>query len=253
MVAVARQGKRVNIQPREVELEAGDTLLLECPPKEDNEIAMMTKGSLTFFDSHFVPQLGKKTIYSSIILVIMFILSSLHVMPLMATTMLAAGAMLLLKCCRAQNVTKYIEWDLLLILGATVVFSTAITKTGIADVAANSLLQLCGNNPLIVMAVMCILASLVSEAVSDVAACGVFFPIVYQEAIELGCNPMPFIISLMIAVTTSFASPIGSSTHMLIYGPGGFKFSDFLRIGFLMHVVLLAANLLIVNIIYPLH
>ena len=178
LVAVARQGKRVNIQPREVELEAGDTLLLECPPKEDNEIAMMTKGSLTFFDSHFVPQLGKKTIYSSIILVIMFILSSLHVMPLMATTMLAAGAMLLLKCCRAQNVTKYIEWDLLLILGATVVFSTAITKTGIADVAANSLLQLCGNNPLIVMAVMCILASLVSEAVSDVAACGVFFPIV---------------------------------------------------------------------------
>ena len=253
LVAVARQGKRVNIQPREVELEAGDTLLLECPPKEDNEIAMMTKGSLTFFDSHFVPQLGKKTIYSSIILVIMFILSSLHVMPLMATTMLAAGAMLLLKCCRAQNVTKYIEWDLLLILGATVVFSTAITKTGIADVAANSLLQLCGNNPLIVMAVMCILASLVSEAVSDVAACGVFFPIVYQEAIELGCNPMPFIISLMIAVTTSFASPIGSSTHMLIYGPGGFKFSDFLRIGFLMHVVLLAANLLIVNIIYPFH
>ncbi len=253
LVAVARQGKRVNIQPREVELEAGDTLLLECPPKEDNEIAMMTKGSLTFFDSHFVPQLGKKTIYSSIILVIMFILSSLHVMPLMATTMLAAGAMLLLKCCRAQNVTKYIEWDLLLILGATVVFSTAITKTGIADVAANSLLQLCGNNPLIVMAVMCILASLVSEAVSDVAACGVFFPIVYQEAIELGCNPMPFIISLMIAVTTSFASPIGSSTHMLIYGPGGFKFSDFLRIGFLMHVALLAANLLIVNIIYPLH
>ena len=119
LVAVARQGKRVNIQPREVELEAGDTLLLECPPKEDNEIAMMTKGSLTFFDSHFVPQLGKKTIYSSIILVIMFILSSLHVMPLMATTMLAAGAMLLLKCCRAQNVTKYIEWDLLLILGAT--------------------------------------------------------------------------------------------------------------------------------------
>jgi di/tricarboxylate transporter len=253
LVAVARQGKRVNIQPREVELEAGDTLLFECPPKEDNEIAMMTKGSLTFFDSHFVPQLGKKTIYSSIILVIMFILSSLHVMPLMATTMLAAGAMLLLKCCRAQNVTKYIEWELLLILGATVVFSTAITKTGIADVAANSLLQLCGNNPLIVMAVMCILASLVSEAVSDVAACGVFFPIVYQEAIELGCNPMPFIISLMIAVTTSFASPIGSSTHMLIYGPGGFKFSDFLRIGFLMHVVLLAANLLIVNIIYPLH
>lgn len=253
LVAVARQGKRVDTQPREVKLEAGDTLLLECPPKGHKGIDMMTKGSLTFFDSHFIPQLDKRTIYSSLIVVVMFILSSFHVMPLMATTMLAAGAMIMLGCCRAQNVTKYIEWDLLLILGSIVVFSTAITKTGITDVVATSLLELCGNNPLVVMAVMCILASLVSEAVSDVAACGVFFPIVYQEAMEMGCNPMPFVISLMIAVTTSFATPIGSSTHMLIYGPGSFKFTDFMRIGLLMHIVLLAANLLIVNIIYPLY
>ena len=253
LVAVARQGKRVDMQPREVILEAGDTLLLECPPKDDREIDELTKGSLTFFDSHFVPQLGKKTIWSSIILVLMFILSSFHIMPLMATTMLAAGAMIIFKCCRAQNVTKYIEWDLLLILGSTVVFSTAITKTGIADVVANGVLQICGDNPLIIMAVMCILASIVSEFVSDVGACGVFFPIVYQEAIVLGCNPMPFVVSLMIAVTTSFASPIGSNTHMLIYGPGGFRFNDFLKIGLMMHVILLAVNLLVVNMIYPLH
>ncbi len=253
LVAVARQGKRVNMQPHEVELEAGDTLLLECPPKGDREIEHITKGSLTFFDSYFVPQLGPKTIYSSIILVVMFVLSSLHILPLMATTMLAAGAMLILKCCRAQNVTKYIEWDLLLIIGSTVVFSTAIAKTGIADMAANSLLHLCGHNPLVVMAVMCILTSFVSEIVSDVAACGLFFPIVYQEAIALGCNPMPFVISLMLSITTGVSTPIGSSTHMLIYGPGGFKFTDFMRIGLLMHVVLLMANLFIVNMIYPLY
>ena len=253
LVAVARQGKRVDMQPREVELEAGDTLLLECPPKTDREIEVITKGSLTFFDSHFVPQLNKKTIYSAIILVAMFILSSFHIMPLMATTMLAAGAMLVLKCCRAQNVTKYIEWDLLLIIGATVVFSTAITKTGIADVVADHVLHVCGHNPLVIMTVMCILASLTSEFVSDVGSCGVFFPIVYKEAITLGCNPMPFVVSLMLAVTTSFATPIGSSTHMLIYGPGGFKFSDFMKIGMIMHVILLAVNLLVVNMIYPLY
>lgn len=253
LVAVARQGRRINQQPREVELEAGDTLLLECPSKNDTEIEELTKGSLTFFDSHFVPQIGKKTVISSIILIGMFILSSFHVMPLMATTMLAAGAMLVFKCCRIQNVTKYIEWDLLLILGATVVFSTAITKTGIAEVIANGVLNICGHHPLLVMIVMCLLASMVSELVSDVAACGVFFPIMYQEALALHCNPMPFVISLMLAVTVSFASPIGSSTHMLIYGPGGFKFTDFLRIGFLMHIILLAADLFIVNLIYPLY
>jgi di/tricarboxylate transporter len=182
----------------------------------------------------------------------MFLLSTFHILPLMATTMLAAGAMLIFKCCRMTKVTRYIEWELLLILGATVVFSTAITKTGIADIIANNVLSICGHNPYIIMIVMCLLASLVSEFVSDVGASGVFFPIVYREAIALGCDPMPFVISLMLAVTTSFASPIGSSTHMLIYGPGGFRFTDFLRIGIWMHIALLAANIFIVNLVYPL-
>lgn len=251
LVAVARQGHRVNKQPREVELRAGDSLLFECSPKNENKTEALTKGSLTFFDSHFVPQIGKKTVVSSIILILMFLLSYLHIMPLMATTMMAAGAMLLFKCCKAQKVTKYIEWELLLILGCTMVISTAITKLGIADVIAKHVLDLCGHNPYVIMIVMCLLASFVSEFISDVGASGVFFPIVYQEATVMGCNPMPFLISLMISVTISFASPIGSSTHMLIYGPGGYKFTDFMKIGLIMHAILLIACLFIVNIIYP--
>lgn len=251
LVAVARQGNRIDMQPREVELRAGDSLLFECPQKNEQKVEMLTRGSLNFFDSHFVPQLGKKTVISAIILLGMFILSSFHIMPLMATTMMAAGAMLLFKCCKIQKVTKYIEWELLLILGCTMVISTAITKLGIADVIAMGVLNICGHNPYIIMIVMCLLASIVSEFISDVGASGVFFPIVFQEATVLGCNPLPFVISLMISITISFATPIGSSTLMLIYGPGGYKFTDFIKIGLLMHVILLAACLFIVNIIYP--
>ena len=253
LVAVARQGYRVDGQPREIKLEAGDTLLLECPPKGDRLLEQETRHTVTFFDSHFVPHLGKKTITSAIILVLMFLISSLHLMPLMASTMMAAGLMMLLGCCRITGVTKYIEWELLLILGATVVFSVAITKTGIADNIANQVLQLCGRNPYVVMAVMCLLASLVSEFVSDVGSSAVFFPIMFQQADLLGCNPMPFVMSLMLSVTISFASPIGSNTHMLIYGPGSFKFTDFARLGIVMHIVLLTLALILVNIIYPLY
>lgn len=255
LVAVARQGHRVDEQPREVRLEAGDTVLLECPPKDDREIEQLTHGTLTFFDSHFVPQLGLRTIVSALILLAMFLLSTFHVLPLMATTMLAAGAMLVTKCCRMTKVTKYIEWELLLILGSTVVLSTAITKTGIATTIAESVLGLWTGtpNPYVIMFILCLLASVVSEFVSDVGASGVFFPIVYHVAVAMGCNPMPFIISLMIAVTTSFASPIGSSTHMLIYGPGGFHFTDFVKLGIWMHIVLLIANIIIVNLIYPIY
>lgn len=251
LVAVAREGKRVNGQPREIKLQAGDTLLLECPPKSDETLQEDNQRSLTFFDSHFVPQLGPRTITSAIILVLMFIFSSFHVMPLMAVTMLAAGAMILFKCCRIQRITKYIEWELLLILGATVVFSVAITKTGIAEVIANNVLNICGHHPYLVMALMCLSASIVSEFVSDVGSSAIFFPIMWQQAELMGCDPMPFVMSLMLSVTISFASPIGSSTHMLIYGPGSFKFTDFAKLGIWMHLVLLIVCLVIVNLIYP--
>jgi di/tricarboxylate transporter len=253
LVAVARQGNRVNGQPREIRLEAGDSLLLECPPNGDRHLEQETHGKVTFFDSHFVPQLGKKTITSAIILALMFLISSFHLLPLMASTMLAAGLMMIFGCCRITGVTKYIEWELLLILGATVVFSVAITKTGVAETIAYQVLHLCGNNPYVVMAVMCLLASIVSEFVSDVGSSAVFFPIMYQQAEMLGCNPMPFVMSLMLSVTLSFASPIGSNTHMLIYGPGSFKFTDFARLGIVMHIVLLAVALGLVTLIYPLY
>jgi len=106
LVAVARQGHRVEGQPREVILEAGDTLLLECPPKSDDQLEQCNHRSLSFFDSHFVPQIGAKTVTSAVILVMMFIISSFHIMPLMAATMLAAGLMLAAVACRKSPSTS---------------------------------------------------------------------------------------------------------------------------------------------------
>ena len=253
LVAVARQGRRVEGQPREIRLQAGDTLLLECPPKDEEQLERANRRRLTFFDSHFVPQLGPKTVTAAVVLVVMFILSYFHTMPLMATTMLAAGAMIGFGCCRKNEVVKYIEWELLLVLGSTVVFSVAITKTGIADAIAHDVLFMCGSEPYLVLVMMCLVASVVSEFVSDVGASAVFYPIMYQAAQMLDCNPMPFVMSLMLCVTISFASPIGSSTHMLIFGPGAFRFTDFARLGAIMHLVLLAVAITTVCIIYPLH
>lgn len=250
LVAVARGGKRVEGQPREIMLEAGDTLLLECPPKSDAQIEDSNQRSLTFFDSHFVPQMGSRTIVAALILVMMFVISSFHWVSLVAVTMFAAGCMLVTKCCRMNQVTKYIEWELLLVLGATVVFSVAITKTGVSEVIAHGVLALCGSNPIIVMFVMCLLASVVSEFVSDIGSSAIFFPIVWDQAVALDCNPVPFVLALMIAVTISFASPIGSMTHMMIYGPGSFRFTDFVRLGTWMHIVLLVLSVAVINLLY---
>jgi len=252
LVAVARQGRRIDEQPRKVVLQAGDTLLLECPSKRDTNLESTFRRTLTFFDSQFVPQLGVRTIISASILILMFMLSTFQVVPLITSTMIAAGAMLLFKCCRMDSVAKYIDWNFLLTLGAMMVFATAITKTGLVTMISNPILDLCAQNPYIILIVMCLLASVVSELFSNISAAAVFFPIIYHQAISLGCDPMPFTIALMTSVTISYATPVGSVTHMHIYGPGGFKFTDFLHLGTWMHFVLFAVNLTTIIIIYPL-
>ncbi len=252
LVAVARQGRRIDEQPRKVVLQAGDTLLLECPSKRDTNLESTFRRTLTFFDSQFVPQLGVRTVISASILILMFMLSTFQVVPLITSTMIAAGAMLLFKCCRMDSVAKYIDWNFLLTLGAMMVFPTAITKTGLVTMISNPILDLCAQNPYIILIVMCLLASVVSELFSNISAAAVFFPIIYHQAISLGCDPMPFTIALMTSVTISYATPVGSVTHMHIYGPGGFKFTDFLHLGTWMHFVLFAVNLTTIIIIYPL-
>ncbi|MCR4765872.1 MAG: SLC13 family permease [Bacteroidaceae bacterium] len=253
LVAVARQGKRVDEQPREVILQAGDTLLLECPAKKDTYFETRYKHALIFFDSQFVPRLGIRTVISASILIIMFMLSSFQVVPLITSTMLAAGAMLIFECCRMDNITKYIDWNFLLTLGAMMVFSTAIANSGLVDIVSNPILELCAENPYIIMIVSCFLASIMSELFSDVSAAAVFFPFIYHQAITLGCDPMPFTIALMTSVTISYTTPISSVTHMHIFGPGGFKFTDFLHLGIWMHLILLAVNLITIILVFPLY
>ena len=99
---------------------------------------------------------------------------------------------------------------------------------------------------------ICFVGTFITEFISNTAAGAMFFPIMYEAAEKLGYEPYPFLIALMISVSSSFATPIGSPTHMLVYGPGGYRFSDFMRIGLLMNLIILAANIFIVTIVYPL-
>lgn len=251
LVAVARRGKRIDQSPREVVLQAGDTLLLECPPNVNIHTERLAS-QLQFFDSAQVPNIGKKTLVSTTIMILMVVLSALNVIPLLQCAFLAAMAMLIFRCCNVDQAMKAINWEILMVFAGSVVLGVAIQKTGIAERLAFSILDVCGTNPIVVMTAICFVGTFITELISNTAAGAMFFPIMYEAAEKLGYEPYPFLIALMVSVSSSFATPIGSPTHMLVYGPGGYRFSDFMRIGLLMNIIILAANILIVNIIYPL-
>ena len=250
LVAVARRGERISEAPRQVVLRAGDTLLLSCP-KNINIVTESLKKDLHFYDSEEIPNIGSGTLISTVIMIAMVALSALGIMPLLQCAFLAAAAMLIFRCCSMEQAMKAINWEILMVFAGSAVLGLAIQKTGIAEWMANGILDICGTNPLVVMTAVCFVGTFITEFISNTAAGAMFFPIMYDAAEKMGYEPFPFLVALMVSVSSSFATPIGSPTHMLVYGPGGYRFCDFLRIGLLMNLIILAANILIVNIVYP--
>jgi len=154
LAAVSRCGDRINEAPRDVVLQAGDTLLLVCP-KHFKVDASSLKNTLHFFDSDVVPNIGYGTIVSTVIMIAMVALSALGVMSLLQCAFLAAAAMLICRCCNMEQAMRAINWDILMVFAGSAVLGLAIQKTGIAEWMANGILNVCGTNPLVVMTAVC--------------------------------------------------------------------------------------------------
>ncbi len=252
LVAIVREGERINANPRSVKLQFGDMLLLECPKSQGATFKKAVENDLHFFDSEDIPNIGKKTALSAGIMVAMILLSSFNVMTLLQSCFLAAFAMIITRCCTTEQAWKSISWDVLMIFAGSVCIGTAIAETGIANALADGILGVCGTNPIVALTCICLVGTFVTEFISNTAAAAIFYPIAYQTATALGANPITFCIALMIAVSSSFATPIGSPTHMLVYGEGGYRFTDFTKIGIVMNIAILAANIFIVTMVFPL-
>lgn len=250
LVAVSRRGERITASPREIRLRPGDVLLLECPPSFKPGNLPQNIG-LHFFDSDSIPNIGRKTLVSSLIMLGMILLSTFNVIPLLQSCFLAAFAMLFTRCCSIEQARNSINWNVLMIFAGSVCLGTAIEKTGIATALAQGLTGI-STNPVILLIGICLLGTFITEFISNTACAAMFYPIAYQSAVMLGVNPVTFCVALMIAVSSSFATPIGSPTHMLVYAAGGYRFTDFMRIGLPMNLIILAANIFIVTLLFPL-
>ncbi len=253
LVAVVREGERISSNPRGIMIEQGDVLLFECGKEQGKVFQTAAAKDLQFFDSEDIPHIGKKTIVSAAIMIAMIILSSFNVMTLLQACFLAAAAMLVTKCCSTKQASDSIDWNILMIFAGSVCLGTAIDHTGIATKLAESILGICGTNALMALICICFVATFITEFISNTACAAMFYPIAYQTATSLDVNPITFCIALMIAVSSSFATPIGSPTHMMVYGEGGYRFTDFMKPGLIMNIIILAANIFIVTLLFPLN
>lgn len=250
LVAVSRQGQRIDSSPRYIKIMPEDTLLLECPPKSPNNDTDALRGELRFFDSDDTLVISRKSGMATLILFAMLLLHVLHILTVVESCLVAAGAMLLTSCCTAERARKSIEWDILIIMACSVVFGKAVLENGIADAIASYLASYAGSSPLLMMLTLCAAAMVAAEFFNSSATSAIFFPIVFQCATSIGCDPLPYCIALMLAVSTSYATPMGSPAMLIIYAPGGYNFKDFLRIGIPLKIIMLITILLTTSLLY---
>ena len=245
---VVRFGEKLVDFPDQLRLRAGDTLLLESchstPPDLGPDVHYVSK--------RLKPPLSWRTAASGIIMLGMMMLTTLGVLTLLQAAFMAAAATLLCRCCSVKQAHESINWNVLMVFAGSICLGTAMDKTGVAADVATLLLGLCGTQPLVVMVVVCAVALFITEFIGNAAAAAIFFPIAYRSALAVGADPLSFCVALMIAVSCCFATPIGSPRHMLIYGPGGYHFSDFLKVGLPMDIIILAADIFIVSQLFPL-
>lgn len=198
------------------------------------------------------PEIGKKTIIAALIMLGMVLLSSLNVVPLLSSCFMAAMLMIVFRCCTIRQAKQSISWDVLMVFAGSVCLGCAIEQTGLSEIIVKGLLAICGTKPITALIAICLTATFTTEFISNTAAGAIFAPIAYTTALQLNVNPLTFCVALMISVGSSFATPIGSPTHLMVYGPGGYRFSDFMKIGIPMNFIILAANIIITTLVFPL-
>jgi di/tricarboxylate transporter len=252
IIAVARNGKRVQQKIGDIVLRPGDTLLLES----HHSFVEQQRNSRDFFlvseiDGTNPPQYQKAMLAMSI-LALMILLVTTGWLSMLKASLLAAGLMIITRCTSGRDARRSVDWQILIVIAASFGLGSALHNTGAAESIAISLIELAGGNEVISLALMFAATALLSAVATNNAAAVIMFPIALTTANNLGVSLMPFVLTLMVAASTSFATPIGYQTNLMVYGVGGYRFSDYLRIGIPLTLLVGLTTILVVPLVWEL-
>ena len=251
VMAVHRKGVNLKEGYHDLKLAFGDTLLLEGPV---HGLAQLRKEDdfLSLNESEVKVPRKSKILFAIGALTIAVALSAIGVMSITSAALIAAVAVTLLGCLEVRDAYRSIEWNILFLIYGMLGIGLAMEKTGGAELIANQLVGLTADlGPVFVLAAIYLLASLLTEVVTNNAVAIILTPIVISVAASLDVDPRPLIVAVMFGASASFLTPIGYQTNTYVYGAGGYKFSDFLKVGIPLNLVLWVAATILIPLFWP--
>jgi di/tricarboxylate transporter len=253
VIAVARSGKRITARIGDIVLQSGDTLLLEAHRDFVEQRRNSTHFYLVSGIANSAPRRHERAWLALAILAAMVIVAGFGWLDMLAAALLAGTLMILVGCCTATEARRSIDWSVLLVIGASLGIGQALDTSGAAQVVASTLINLASGHPWLVLVMVYLVTMVFTELVTNNAAAVLVFPIALAAARSLGVNFLPFAITIMIAASGGFATPIGYQTNLMVYGPGGYRFSDYLRLGVPLDLVFMIVTVFVTPLVYPFH
>lgn len=256
ILAVRRNGEAVNQRIGDIELQAGDTLLLETTRR----FLRQQRNSRDFFLVSGIPDSqplrhDRAWIAIGILGVMVAVVAAENFtnVSIFHAALIAALAMGLTRCLSIEQARRSVEWSTLAAIGAALVLGKAMETSGLAGAVANVLVgTLQPMGPVAVLAGIYLLTLIFTELVTNNAAAALAFPIALAAAHNLGANFLPFAVVIAIAASSGFATPLGYQTHLMVYGAGGYRFSDYVRIGVPLDIIVMIVTILLTPLVFPL-
>ncbi len=248
IVAIHRSGERVRSKVGDVIMHSGDTLLLLANKNfldrwyHSEDFFLVSRSQ----EVHSKPQW--KSVLSLIVLTVMIISMAFKLLPILISVCLTAVILLITGCITPQDARDSVDWKVLLIIASSFSIAKGIDNSGLAEFLANKLILGLDTLGIIgLLAGVYFMTSLYTEIITNNAAAALLFPIALSVSQQAQINPRPFFLAVAMAASASFATPIGYQTNLMVYGPGGYRFKDFMKIGIPMNIFI---GCLAVGIIY---
>ena len=253
VVAAHRGGSRIESKLGDIRLEAGDTLLLQTPP----HFARAYRNDPAFYlvsdVDDYRPFRSHRAWIAGALITVLIVIMATGVIDTLVAASLTAAAMVLLGCISAGEARRSVEWQVLITIAAAFGVGMALEKSGVAGSVAHVLVETTRPyGPVVTLVCIYVLASILTELITNNAIAILLFPICLKTAEQLGVDARPFLMALALAASASFMTPIGYQTNLMVYGPGGYRFSDYLRVGIPLNIVLAVVAGVLIPWIWPL-
>ena len=251
-LAVHRRSENIGRQLDDVVIRVGDTLLLEGAPGDiqrlaaDMDLVDVAQPSDRAFRRRLWP-------IPVVALAVVVLLSALEVAPILLLAVAAVAVVLLTRCVEADEAFGSVDGRLLVLILSMLVVGAALEHTGAVALIASAVAPfLDGLPPILLVGAVYLLTTTLTEMVSNNAVAVVMTPVAVGLGIELGVDPRPLVVAVMIAASACFATPIGYQTNMMVYGPGGYRFADFLKVGAPLNLTQAVIVSALIPVIWPL-